>query len=385
MAGYIIVSPQSGIAPLIFGVICMVSFVVGVIGNSVAVFHFWRKKKDRPTIIYSCIALNDLLLSILILFPGLSYMQYHSFWSNNLLVCNLWGVLWNITTVMSIFFILLMSISRTKALMLPFSRNTTTPIIVSIITYFGIQISQSFLPFFFENAYKYEAKTFICVWNYDEEIPTGTRQYKLFTLLYSTMQRGLPFIPIMVCSILSIVVLYSSDKKRLLFGVRRSVASKDGNSQEKPVLRELKNRASVTITIFTLAYAALATPYIVYMILTSLIIFKPNQDLLSFDTDHVFQAVALVICVALHAAVSPVICIVRMRDLRSDAEALLRGVSVQRFTRSMKTYMTKHALSSSLGYSDGKQHSPKGAKKCVFMLENKEMFLCKNLDEIVMT
>ena len=88
---------------ILYGVVAVICIVMGTIGNVFSFRYFISKKKDLPTIIYCFITIADLIISLLILPVGVSYLnKREATLLNNTIICNIWGIVWFITAKISI-------------------------------------------------------------------------------------------------------------------------------------------------------------------------------------------------------------------------------------------------------------------------------------------
>ena len=104
----------------------LVTTLLGLLGNSIALSHFWKlRKEDLASRLYLRISFIDICIGvgqipvIITLFNGREPVLFglHGF-------CTSWTVFYDITIRMYLFAILLLSVSRTIAIVIPMSART---------------------------------------------------------------------------------------------------------------------------------------------------------------------------------------------------------------------------------------------------------------------
>ena len=140
----------------IFGMLCIFSFVIGAIGNSLALSQFLMKKKDVPTIIYIAAVVVDIIISILVLPIAVSlYADRKKMFFGNGILCDIWAFLWTTLLRMSVFIVAVLSLSRTYSLAFPFSRVKKEFIIGILVVGLIVNILGTSIPFWFGKHHYY--------------------------------------------------------------------------------------------------------------------------------------------------------------------------------------------------------------------------------------
>ena len=126
----------------------MVIGILGTIGNSMTLTFFVRSKKDLIKVLYLLISVVD-LLTCLMMFPiamaNLNFRTGMLFDSS--IFCNLHGLLWNVCARMTVFLMMVLSITRTMFLLWPFKIINDKLVYIAVGSYFVIQFGQGCLPF----------------------------------------------------------------------------------------------------------------------------------------------------------------------------------------------------------------------------------------------
>ena len=102
------------------GVLLITCFLLGTLGNSLALGYFISRQRTTSNILYLSIVTVDLVSVFLLLSPALSHFSYRDpLLLSYPLFCNLWGVFFFISSRLSVFLVAVLSISRTIALFSP--------------------------------------------------------------------------------------------------------------------------------------------------------------------------------------------------------------------------------------------------------------------------
>lgn len=329
-----------------YGVIAILVFCVGSLANGVTLAYFLSKSKkgDVANLLYEHITLIDLLLCILVLPVGASFLGQSTSWLSDHTVCNVWGMFWNLSNQMSIFLILTFNFCRTKALLFPFARTSIIGVKGGISCYLFLMVVQVCFPYFFKSSYVLNSEFLICHWDYEGLFGKGTGMFWLIFGLFNILERVLPFMAVLVSCCISYVLLVGQKRAELeeldvqgadrkmqwwekLFCKQRAINNLNKVRFRQPPDR-LKVRANHTILIATVNYAILNLPNVIYMILAFIDVQQRREpSLLAFDTKNYFVTFSLVMCAGLHALTTPLIWYARMSGLRKFYKRILRKVA----------------------------------------------------------
>ncbi|XP_063691224.1 uncharacterized protein LOC134823622 [Bolinopsis microptera] len=319
-----------------YGLVSVLVFVVGGLTNSFTLAYFFSKSKkgDIANLLYSNITLTDLLLCIMLLPVGVSFLEEGTSWLSDHTICNVWGMFWTISNQMSIFLILTFNVCRTKALLFPFAKNSMAVVKGVICLYILLMVIQVCLPYFFKSSYSLNSDFLICHWDYQGLFGKDSQKYWIIFGLFNIVERVIPFIAVLLSCCISYVLLIGQQRAETedldvqcpqreinwwerLFCKKRAI-----NNLNKVRFRQppdkLKLRATYTILLATVNYTVLNLPNVIYMILAFSDLLRPEgaTSLLSFDTKNHFVTFSLVMCAGLHAVVTPLIWYWRMAGLR---------------------------------------------------------------------
>ena len=337
-----LIKPDEDALHLTYGLVCMVVFCVGGVVNSVTLTYFLSKSKkgDIPNFLYTSITATDLVLCILVLPLGVSFLELGTSWISGQTICNAWGMVWTFSNQMSIFLILTFSLCRTKALLFPFAKNSIVAVKVAISFYALLMVAQVCLPYFFQSSYSLSREFLICHWDYKSLFGEDSRLYQMIFALFNIWERVVPFVAVLVSCFISYVLLIGLKRAELveleedcatikiswwqkLLCKQRGMKTLNKGRFRQPHDR-LKVRATYTILLATVNYTILNLPNVIYMILAfSDLLSKEGPPLLSFDTKNHFATFSLVMCTGFHALVTPIICCCRMAGLRRFYEKVL--------------------------------------------------------------
>ena len=106
---------------MVFGVAHVLCFVIGILGNIVLIWYFWTHvRHDLPTILYVLCCANDILTSALVIFVAVClFNKREAYFFGNETFCKCWALLSRINQRVTVFLVMVLSISRTISLTSP--------------------------------------------------------------------------------------------------------------------------------------------------------------------------------------------------------------------------------------------------------------------------
>ena len=130
------------------GILAFYMATFGVVWNILALAFFLQSKKDVIKIIYISITIIDLVTCLMMAPIGVSDLDFRKghFFSYRIL-CNAHGFLWNIAARLSVFLVMVLSVTRMVYLLLPFRSISKKTVVVIIALYTIMQIIQACVPF----------------------------------------------------------------------------------------------------------------------------------------------------------------------------------------------------------------------------------------------
>lgn len=139
------------------GVLALYIATFGVLWNIMALSFFLRSRKDVIKIIYISITFVDLLTCLMMAPIGISDLDFRNahFFANKVL-CNAHGFLWNVAARLTVFLVMVLSITRTVYLLFPFKKISKKAVVITITVYIVVQLVQASVPFAvsFDNSYQ---------------------------------------------------------------------------------------------------------------------------------------------------------------------------------------------------------------------------------------
>eukprot|EP00116_Pleurobrachia_bachei_P006397 sb/3466659/ len=193
------INPIAEIACFCF---CLICGAVGTIGNAVAFQFFLSRKKDIANVIYIFIALFDLIISILIL-PASAIFTNNSRGGSlldNPTFCNIWGLLWYTSTLMSGF---------AKMYLKKW-------VLVWVVLFYWVAVTvQGCIPFYMENLegndeYSYIPTYGFCTF-FTNTFLNGTKG-SIYRNIFNFEQYSL-IIPILGSSLVTLVILHLPSRR----------------------------------------------------------------------------------------------------------------------------------------------------------------------------
>ena len=344
---------------MFFGSMSLASALPGIIGNVWILKMFYSEKQLLSRKIFILIALTDITTSFWSGIPfGISrLMGREPVLFENGAFCNLSGLVFNITSRLSVFLISILSFTRCIAIISPMQHIRSNLIMGSIAGYSMIQLIIGSIPFLHifmspesggegesdgeGEFYKFNQHYTNCVWSVDQVIPDTNK------MLYDVAEYLLLFVPFFFPSIIvlasccvCIVSLVKSasnfptsslirkdsdgDKGRMSsrlracsFDVRTDgdvIIPNSARSGRSSIL-STKYRATRTITLVTLLFVTLNFPYWVILLLFFI---EQNSGLQIINYRNEYVRCLFVFCTNvspyLNAGLNPIIYLVRAKE-----------------------------------------------------------------------
>ena len=307
---------------VISGVLYLITFVVGILGNSLAWFYFWSKARDLPTLLYLLTAVNDVFLCTLHLASGISMLnKRHGMLFSNPAFCKFWDVSHFTSVKLSVMLVLVLCVSRAIAVFRPLRRTTkfSKYRIMAFLAVFcavviSIDQSQRFLnwgesTYVAHDVYCWMTAVTAEVPNItlagNETMEVSNDDNLIYFYVFGGCLLALPVIPVSVASVITVLNMSAAAKR-----VRSNMTG-----------TMIKRQATVTTILFALAYIIFNIPlFINYVAWTFTILF--NLDL--FDVIY-NQNIPIymfawnwtdVLCPSLNCMVNPLIYYWRISGFR---------------------------------------------------------------------
>ena len=134
---------------ILFGIIELFIFTLGVPGSMIVLSYFILKSKEKTasTLLYALISTLDLTICVLCLTMAITDLTGEAVMFGSTFYCHVWGYLWDVSSKMSIFLIAVLSIARTISLTFPFFNVKRFHVAIPIIIYFVTVLVEHSLPF----------------------------------------------------------------------------------------------------------------------------------------------------------------------------------------------------------------------------------------------
>ena len=261
------------------GVLYLICFLVGTLGNIASFIFFRIRKRDTSNWIYQLITINDTVICLCVLPIGLSYlsarspgMTFGTDWS-----CILWSYTWLSNRRLSVFLVVVLCSSRTWSLLRPFSPQRTRVVLAVVLVYFLLTMAQLVGMNLDSFHVEYDRVTVTCsmiskpgsLETQDEWISIALEVAMIVTF----------------CLPLFVVIISCTISTYLLGGNKN-----DGMECSSPSSKRLidsRHKASVTIIIFSVVYGFFNIPLVLFLMIGTVEYYtgRPVQDtVLYFDT-----------------------------------------------------------------------------------------------------
>ncbi|KAL5251834.1 hypothetical protein ACHWQZ_G014850 [Mnemiopsis leidyi] len=241
---------------VVFGILCVLFAVVGVVGNSAAVHYIRRSRKKNSTLtIFLHVAVTDLITSVFSTpLSAVIYLNSHrvpcmdpALWTA---ICNITGVLHSGMARASVFIVTVLSVSRFVAVYKPMSTRqllSKTRIKGMLISAWSLAAFLAFFPFFFGKIYEY--KVFIPTCYYEEKLLIRNSTVLQTGLIYAATSL-IPFlVPGIVTTTCTLAVLLSLRKNaRLPTRSDNAWCSSSFNAELTRKQDQIRTRQSAAVT-----------------------------------------------------------------------------------------------------------------------------------------
>ena len=308
----------------IFGALSAVCFTVGMFSNLLTITYFFTKDKCKNkaiSLLYKLICQVDFHICAMMLPVALSNFtlatHQKEFIFSNQTFCELWAFFWEILIRLTVFLIGMLSIIRTVGLKKPLLNIGKVHVLVPLLSYTLLLSGQELLPYLYHAKPHFYEIFASCGWDFDRIYTQFTHAYRLFFFFAVIVEFVIPFIPIVVSCILSVILLKRT--KRNLIKCDR-VATK---------LREAKRNASVTIVILTIFYLIFNIPYVVMWTLYAISAFSNGRfnawTTNEMDLYYFVSNMNLTYTIALNSTFNPLVYIWRTKNMRNFLLSTERG------------------------------------------------------------
>ena len=282
------------------GSLLLISSLIGVFGNTLAVYHFLTTKiKKVPTILFiaiSCVDLCTCLSGPPVAFTWLN-LRRPGFW-NSPHFCFGWHIFFTFMLRMSMFLAMMMSLTRAIFICFPLRQQEKKIVATISFAYIILLLLHDALNGSYVSTIEFTTDGPYCHWS---SSPKATSRVKLANYTILSCETGIPPIITFLSFTASIVKL----------NLKSSVASTGSGHRN--------SKATKTITLFTIIFLLCNLPYFTLNVLDTLtsVFYSYPGPLFSgpFMTWYSW-AVAKVLFTGLNAVVNPVLYFWRMKKFR---------------------------------------------------------------------
>ena len=231
------------------GTVALLEFLIGSPLNVMCVWYFARKSlsyRSAVNCLFVAISIIDLIMCSIMIIPGIAAFHYGNPGPfSNVVICNLWGVVWHTGGGMSVFLMAVLAITRWRVMVFPLRKVRKGYIRLAIGVYTVIQIFKSTFNYWYKggNLYRFNKYVLGCKVN----IINGhqiTDIDKLCHFLLYVCEILVPAVITVIFSLATLITLRNS-KKGLQKNeeILRSYASEEtSNASKEPRKRKLGKR-----------------------------------------------------------------------------------------------------------------------------------------------
>ena len=328
---------------IFYGALFCLCVLIGTSGNLVSFIYFKSKKRSISNTIYMFITANDLLVSMAAIPLALSDssqdkdlmismfgntstdLALHSnhtetstpmlrtiYTTKNNHRCAVWMLVWQTTIHFSVFLTTCLSVSRTISLLDPFRRQKVKYLVSALAVFALVQLADIVSRQFaidLKSNFNFLTKRCEIFLYHDVYRGPGTAVLILKTsnvILFLT-----PAFVVTISCVISSVVLVLARRK---------------TKEKHKVLETSRNKATITILLFTLLYGVCNVPLVVEIIFKLFDLQWYESSYLQFDRRYHYRNAAEFLLLAVNSAANPIFYFWRMPALRETVKAGIRGM-----------------------------------------------------------
>ena len=321
----------------VYGSIELASTIAGLILNGIALPYFISRREHFSNVLYILIVITDIITCLVSIPSSLSYLiKSYPVLAEQLWLCTLTGVLFQITARFSVFLIAVLSVCRTACLLFPLRKLNQAVIGTIVITiYLILLIVQALLPIFFtDEGYVYRDFIGYCSWavewlSFVEDVKSP--EWHGLVYAFIILPWLLPGLVVVVSTAITIWRLLKSH------WVSQSLGEYTSNQTKS---------ATFTVVILTLLYVLFNMPCWMFYLAVIWSIEHPVRWLQSGPGVHVGYFVSK-LSVEFNALCNPFVYMLRMRRLNIKAGIISHRIRnlTQTLSRIIVSYKMDLAMS----------------------------------------
>eukprot|EP00116_Pleurobrachia_bachei_P004972 sb/3465234/ len=324
-------------ADTLFGIASLLSALFGMVGSAMLIKLYLPLHRSLPAKLFLVIAANDLVTSLFGALPfSLPRLDHETLnWAFYVpFLCNSFGVLLNISERYSVFLIAVLSTTRAWALKFPLRRIKQWIILVLLGSYLTLQILLASLPFYAGKLYWYDDVYTVCTWNVDDIIPYSEETAALYKTTFQFLiliPFSIPSLFVIMSCVVCVVCLQKSINRRKFINGGRNRKSTVLAATEGGGGGNTKNKASITVVIFTITYITLHVPLWIFLMLFLVM----SEGKLQMDFAAKLPIYLFVfsskVSVFINAGINPIIVVSRTKSMQESFKT-----DVLRFTETIR-------------------------------------------------
>jgi len=306
--------------------------LLGAPANLLALRYFWgTRRRDLSTLLYIAICIMDTCTCVAHVPVTCSlFLARDQGLFGNMAVCSSWTIVFKFLQKMSMFLVMLMSVSRTIVIARPFYRVRKVRVIVAFVAYSGfllvhdgVEMTCAKFKYSSDGPFCYTSKDLSCA-------PYATAMI--------TIEAGLPPIITFFSFIVCTTTLAKSGPKcsQLTLREQQSYLANPPSGLQRAAQKRIgrgkqnkQKQASTTITIFTAIFLFCNLPYFIIMVLYtttySLSWPYPGAFFSSYFMYWYSWPIAKIVCTVLNATLNPLLYYCRITKFNEWCGSVVRG------------------------------------------------------------
>ena len=321
-------------ADTILGVLAVFYMIIGIPFNSISFSYFFAKSRNSTsTFLYLCINAVDGVICLLMLPVSVaSFRNDDSIMFDNVIFCNLWSIIWNVGTRLSVYIIAVLSIARTISVFSPLSHLSRRKVVLIVAIYTIVISLQQTLPYWYKVVAAYCKHCVSCTWDFARIYTYGSLGHKICVIVFVQFEYLIPALVIFISGILLCVRLGLYRRNRIIKS--KSTAN---------------SHATMTIITLTIAFFIFNAPFLLVLQLSTIHALTNNRITAIWDKYLDVQQRILISkiysthLVVINSCINPVIYLARIQEFRTYAKQLLFCSSVNTLPN-QQSYITLKRL-----------------------------------------
>ena len=284
-------------ADIVYGTICLSTFVFGFTGNILSVIYFTSKRLDVSNIMYALTSVCDAVICVFAVPVGVSLLDMRSsgILFGNTIPCTVWLSLGNIVLMLSVFLVVILSCSRMISLSRPFYQIKLRSVLVAVGVFTVIALAYLIvIDVHYEFVFISMTASCVPILPHLNDEEASHRTLQIFMEVATVLFYKLPLFIVLISCIVSSVILGKASPN---------------SSLDKP-----RRRASWTIILFAITFIFFNAPFVIRSIIEMICSARGDSWPETVDPLYYLGIYCDLIGPALNSLANPILYLLRFPD-----------------------------------------------------------------------